>query len=79
MLGRGNVRDGGNVRNGRGSVVPSFRTFLTFLRKIAGMPDYDAYVEHLRTTHPERPVPTRQQFYEEYLAARYQAGPTRCC
>lgn len=50
-----------------------------FLRKIAGMPDYAAHVEHLRRCHPERPVPTERQFYEDYVRARYGDGPTRCC
>jgi uncharacterized short protein YbdD (DUF466 family) len=48
-------------------------------RRIAGMPDYEAYVEHLRRRHPERPVPTRRHFFEEYLRARYEDGPGRCC
>jgi len=49
------------------------------VRKIAGMPDYAAYVAHLRCAHPERPVPTERQYYEEYLRTRYGAAPTRCC
>jgi uncharacterized short protein YbdD (DUF466 family) len=43
------------------------------------MPDYVAHVEHLHRCHPERPVPTERQFYEDYLRARYADGPTRCC
>jgi uncharacterized short protein YbdD (DUF466 family) len=58
------------------SLVPSF---LSFLRQIAGMPDYAAYVEHLRHKHPRQPIPTERQFYEEYLRARYGNGVTRCC
>jgi uncharacterized short protein YbdD (DUF466 family) len=49
------------------------------LRKIAGMPDYGAHVEHLRTCHPESPIPTERQFYDDYVRARYEDGPTRCC
>jgi uncharacterized short protein YbdD (DUF466 family) len=52
---------------------------LAGLRRIAGMPDYPAYVEHLRRCHPERQVPTESEFYEEYLRARYADSPTRCC
>ena len=52
---------------------------LAALRRIAGMPDYAAHVEHLRRSHPERPLPTEREFYEEYLRARYGDGPTRCC
>jgi uncharacterized short protein YbdD (DUF466 family) len=49
------------------------------VRRIAGMPDYEGYVEHLRCCHPERPVPTAREFYDEYLRSRYEGGPTRCC
>ena len=49
------------------------------VRRISGMPDYAAHVEHLRRCHPERPVPTQRQFFDEYLRARYADGPTRCC
>lgn len=49
------------------------------LRRIAGMPDYEAFVAHLRACHPGRPVPTERQFFDEYLRLRYEGGPTRCC
>ena len=49
------------------------------LRKIAGMPDYAAHLEHLRQCHPGEPIPTGRQFYEEFLRTRYTDGPTRCC
>jgi len=56
-----------------------FQSFTPSLRRIAGMPDYPAYLEHLRLHHPETPAPGERQFYEEYLEARYGDGPTRCC
>lgn len=49
------------------------------LRRIAGMPDYGAHVEHLRRYHPGQPVPTERQFYEEFVRALYGDGPSRCC
>ena len=49
------------------------------IRRIAGMPDYGAHVEHLRRAHPERPIPTEREFYEEFVRNRYEDGPTRCC
>lgn len=49
------------------------------LRRIAGMPDYEAYLAHLRSAHPGCPVPSARRFYEDYLRARYGDGPTRCC
>jgi uncharacterized short protein YbdD (DUF466 family) len=52
---------------------------LQVVRRIAGMPDYAAYVEHLRRCHPERAVPSAREYYTDYVRARYQDGPTRCC
>lgn len=49
------------------------------IRRIAGMPDYAAHVAHLRQHHPNAPVPTERQFYDDFLCARYADGPTRCC
>jgi uncharacterized short protein YbdD (DUF466 family) len=43
------------------------------------MPDYQAYVEHLHTCHPERPVPTEREYFTQYTEARYGAGVSRCC
>ena len=43
------------------------------------MPDYADHLEHLRRDHPERPIPSQREFYEEFVRNRYQDGPTRCC
>ncbi|HZI75467.1 MAG TPA: YbdD/YjiX family protein [Gemmatimonadales bacterium] len=92
MRGRGNRAAGevagGNVRNmrnvGNRAAVEAAEgnvgnVFLTFLRCIAGMPDYRAHVEHLRRCHPESPIPSEREFFEDYLQRRYQNGATRCC
>lgn len=49
------------------------------MRRIAGMPDYAAHLEHLRRAHPELPPPSEREFYDQYVRARYGDGPTRCC
>jgi uncharacterized short protein YbdD (DUF466 family) len=49
------------------------------LRRVAGMPDYAGHLEHLRRCHPDRPVPSEREFFEEFVKARYADGPTRCC
>jgi uncharacterized short protein YbdD (DUF466 family) len=49
------------------------------LRRLAGMPEYEAYISHLRQHHPEHPVPSEREFYDEYIRCRYGDGPTRCC
>jgi uncharacterized short protein YbdD (DUF466 family) len=61
----------------RGEAV--WRGVLSAIRQIAGMPDYAAYADHYRRCHPDRPVPTQRDFYEEFVRARYDKGSTRCC
>jgi uncharacterized short protein YbdD (DUF466 family) len=56
-----------------------FAVLLSALRRVVGMPDYAAYVAHLRAAHPEAPVPSERAFFEDYLRQRYEGGPTRCC
>lgn len=56
-----------------------FPKLLGALRRIAGMPDYEGHLEHLRRCHPDRPVPTERQFFEDFVRIRYGDGPTRCC
>jgi uncharacterized short protein YbdD (DUF466 family) len=53
--------------------------FFGTLRKIAGMPDYAAHVEHLQRCHPEAPMPSEREFYDDFVRSRYGDGPTRCC
>lgn len=65
---------GGADRGGK-----KLRGALAALRRVLGMPDYGAYVTHLRTAHPERPIPSEREFYDEYVRTRYGDGPTRCC
>jgi uncharacterized short protein YbdD (DUF466 family) len=73
MLGR---RTGGQAD---GRTVKTLSRMLGALRRMAGMPDYEAHVAHLRRCHPETPVPTQRQFYDEFVSSRYNDGPTRCC
>ena len=79
MRGRWNVGNAGKMRNVARMMFLTLPTFLTFLRRVAGMPDYSVHVEHLRRCHPDQPVPTQRQFYDEFTRARYGDGPTRCC
>jgi uncharacterized short protein YbdD (DUF466 family) len=56
-----------------------WRRLVSATRRIAGIPDYDAYVAHLRSHHPERAVPTAADFFANRQQARYQSGGGRCC
>ncbi|MGH7500047.1 MAG: YbdD/YjiX family protein [Gemmatimonadales bacterium] len=57
----------------------SLSAILQVIRRVAGMPDYAVYLEHLHSHHPEHPVPTERDFYDWYLKNRYGDAPTRCC
>ncbi|MFY0529714.1 YbdD/YjiX family protein [Archangium gephyra] len=48
-------------------------------RLIIGVPDYDTYVAHMRLNHPERPVMSYPEFFDERMRARYRGGGGRCC
>jgi uncharacterized short protein YbdD (DUF466 family) len=70
------MRDSGPLG---GWAVNSLRQVGCLLRRIAGMPDYAAHLEHLHRFHPGSPVPSEREFYEEFVRSRYEDGPTRCC
>jgi uncharacterized short protein YbdD (DUF466 family) len=74
-------RNEGKRERGKEGTVPHslLPSFLSVLRRIAGMPDYEAYVAHVRRCHPERPLPSEREFYEEFVRNRYSEGATRCC
>jgi uncharacterized short protein YbdD (DUF466 family) len=48
-------------------------------RLLIGVPDYGTYVEHMRRHHPERPVMSYADFFNERMQARYRSGGGRCC
>lgn len=52
---------------------------LSSFKQLTGMPDYAAYVRHLRLMHPAWPIPSEREFFDLYLDSRYGDGPTRCC
>jgi uncharacterized short protein YbdD (DUF466 family) len=54
------------------------RTILSQVRQVAGMPDYEAYLEHVRADHPGMTPISEREFFERYVRARI-GGVTRCC
>jgi uncharacterized short protein YbdD (DUF466 family) len=55
------------------------REILRTLRRVMGMPDYEAHLEHLRRCHPDRPQPSEREYFDQFVRTRYGDGPTRCC
>jgi uncharacterized short protein YbdD (DUF466 family) len=48
-------------------------------RMMVGVPDYDAYLAHMRVKHPDKPTLSYEGFFENRLDARYGRSTTRCC
>lgn len=48
-------------------------------RLMVGMPDYDAYVQHMRVKHPDEPIMTYEVFFRQRQEARYEGGKGSCC
>ena len=57
----------------------TLQSCLTTFRRVVGMPDYSAYLEHLSQRHPDWPVPSEQEFFQVYVETRYGGGVSRCC
>lgn len=52
---------------------------LAVLRRIIGVPDYDAYLAHMRADHPAGIVLTRDEFTHERMRDKYNRPGQRCC
>lgn len=48
-------------------------------RLMVGVPDYDAYVMHMRTRHPDQTPLDYTSFFRARQDARYGGGQSRCC
>jgi uncharacterized short protein YbdD (DUF466 family) len=48
-------------------------------RLMIGVPDYDAYVAHLRQVHPDTTPMTREEFFRAAQQSRYGGRVGRCC
>ncbi len=65
-----------------GAVRVTYRVAAQTARLMVGVPDYETYVRHRRTFHPEEPVMTYEEFFRERRDARYAVGNGRfraCC
>lgn len=62
-----------------GALSRTWQRAVRIARQIIGIPDYGTYVAHLRAYHPDRPIPTYAEFFNERLEARYKGGGGRCC
>ncbi|MBP0629867.1 MULTISPECIES: YbdD/YjiX family protein [unclassified Cupriavidus] len=49
------------------------------LRLMVGLPDYQNYVAHMETVHPDRAPMSYEEFFRERQEARYGGGQGKCC
>ena len=61
------------------AVGRGWRLAARMARLAIGLPDYEAYLVHMRERHPERTPMDRTTFFAERLNARYGKGRSRCC
>ncbi len=48
-------------------------------RLMCGVPDYETYVQHTRTNHPDRSVLSYEAFFQDRVEAKFARGVGRCC
>ncbi len=60
-------------------MATTFNQITQSLRLMVGVPDYGAYVEHMKTAHPDRAVMSHEEFFRERQEARYGGKVSRCC
>jgi uncharacterized short protein YbdD (DUF466 family) len=58
---------------------PVLTRIASVVRRIIGVPDYDVYVAHVRSCHPDDALITREAFAQDALARRYERPGSRCC
>ena len=49
------------------------------LRRVLGAPDYEGYLAHVRSAHPNSAPMTRDEFVRARLEERYSRPGARCC
>ena len=60
-------------------VIDSLRRAAAVVRRVVGVPDYETYLSHVRTRHPETTPMTREEFERVRLEDKYSRPGQRCC
>lgn len=63
----------------RSVLTPVWHRLVQAARLAVGIPDYGAYLEHMRRTHPAVAPMDEAAFFRERVQARYGRGRSRCC
>jgi uncharacterized short protein YbdD (DUF466 family) len=77
------MREGSNSLPWKSPEASRLATLVSRIREtsrlMVGIPDYDRYVEHVSTKHPELPVMSYREFFDNRQKARYGMGMKGCC
>lgn len=62
-------------------MTQAIRQLSQSLRLMVGVPEYSTYVDHMKITHPDRPIMSYEEFFRERQEARYgsKGRLNRCC
>jgi uncharacterized short protein YbdD (DUF466 family) len=77
--GRAGSARGRAVGDGAGDAAGVAQRVAAVIRRIIGVPDYAAYVAHLRDHHPDQEPLSERDFHRERQSARYSQPGNRCC
>lgn len=57
-----------------------FHFFRYLVGMIAGVPDYEKYLQHMKTDHPDKKPMTRKDFFDQVQKEKYGGNRmNRCC
>jgi len=68
-----------NVARMQSGLKHFWRQAVRTARLAIGVADYDTYVRHLRMHHPERAIPSYEEFFTQCQQRRYANGGNRGC
>lgn len=62
-------------------LLRTWRAMRDTARLMIGVPDYDHYVRHMQAQHPDKPVMSYRDFFNERQSARFggKGDIRRCC
>ena len=63
----------------RDQLATFWRKAVQTARLAIGVPDYDAYLAHMRSHHPQCRAMSYREFFDERQQKRYGNGRTGCC
>ncbi len=60
-------------------ITSIFSRTASVVRAVLGVPDYDRYLSHMRTTHPGDRVMSETEFRHMRMNDRYNRAGSKCC